>query len=93
MIVEPGQVVMLVDGEYDDYDVIGLFRARKRLDLAEEKRRYLQIYNREKARFGHWYHAQPGFIDWLCAVRDGELAERVTVTEVQASDLKSYREI
>ena len=76
-IVEKGELLVLTTGEYSDYELIMICRARQDIDLKSLAEEYRQI--RKAQDPPSWWTAQNGFAKWI--IVDKNLADEVPYRE------------
>lgn len=75
-VAQPGELVLLTEGEYDSYNVTGVATALKAFNPLEARTRYLYTLPVE-ARYRHFDHM--AFVDWLVAEGLIELRDTSTL--------------
>ena len=76
-IVKKGELLVLTTGEYSDYELITICRAKQDIDLKSLAEEYRQI---RRAQDRHsWWGAPDGFTKWI--IVDKNLADEVPYRE------------
>jgi hypothetical protein len=86
--VKKGQQLLLTEGEYSDYSVIGIFTAKEDLNTKELKAEYLKSYPKQDQPYRSDHHK---FVNWLCNTKN--LVDEVDFRELHIGSYSSLSDM